>query len=103
MQERVDEQEWIGEQECSPYTIRAVDKSVGPRLGLDCASDLERQDNVTDFSGLAIPNQLDLALVAEKKKAVGIGERLARFEQLGDIADFVGGKLHGLGFLGRGS
>jgi hypothetical protein len=54
---------------------------------------LERQDGGADLAGLAIPDQLDLALVREEEEAVFLGQRLALLDELDEIAFFGLGKV----------
>ena len=52
--------------------------------------DLEGQNDVADFAGLAVPDQFDLALVIEEQKAVLVGQRLVGFEEADDVLLFSG-------------
>ena len=52
--------------------------------------DLERQDDVADFIRLAVPDELDLALVVEKQEAILLRQRLISFEEADDVLLFGG-------------
>jgi hypothetical protein len=63
---------------------------------IDVLDGLKGKDDVADVGGLAVPDQLDFALVVEEKKAVLVGQRLVGFEEPEDVGFFlVGQTRHG--------
>ena len=103
--------------------VVAPDEFVGPALGLaaggveegglvrggflarliDVLQRLEGQDGGADLAGLAVPDQLHLALVREEHEAVFLRQRLALLDELdeiallglGEVVVFGGGAGHG--------
>ena len=61
---------------------RRVCRLLGARL-VHLLDHLKGQDDVADFAGLAVPDQLDLALVLEQQKAVLVRQRLVGFDDSG--------------------
>jgi hypothetical protein len=54
---------------------------------------LEGQDGGADLAGLAVPDQLHLALVGEEHEAVFLWKRLALLDELDEIALLSLGKV----------
>jgi hypothetical protein len=93
--------------------VIAPDELVGPALGLaagvvekrglvrgcflarfvDVFERLEGQDGGADLAGLAVPDQLHLALVREEHEAVFFRQRLALLDELDEIALLGLGKV----------
>jgi hypothetical protein len=67
----------------------------GARL-IDLLDDLKGEGDVADFAGLAVPDELDFALVVEEEEAVVVREGPTGFEMAQDVADFVVAELHAL-------
>ncbi len=57
---------------------------LGARL-VDLFDGLKGENDVADLAGLAAPDQLHLALVAEEEKAVLLRQRLVRLEEADDF------------------
>ena len=63
-----------------------------PRL-VDVLQRLERQDGRRHLARLAVPDQLDFALVLKQQEAVLLGQRLAFGDQLDEVALLGVGEL----------
>jgi len=59
---------------------------------------LEGEDDAGDLGGLAVPDELDLALVVEEQEAISIGQRPVGFEEADDFLLFLLGET-GHGFV----
>jgi hypothetical protein len=68
----------------APLRVAANRGGFDPGL-VDLLDGLERQDDVADFAGLAVPDQFDLALVIEEKEAVFVVQRLVGLEVADDV------------------
>ena len=60
---------------------------LGPRL-VDLLDYLKGQDDIADLVGLAVPDQLDLALALEEQEAVLVRQFPVRFEVADDLLFF---------------
>ena len=81
---------------------RAIEQLRSVRLGflarlVDVFERLERQDGGADIAGLAVPDQLDLALVLEEDEAVFLRQGFALLDQSDQVALFGVAQL--VGFL----
>ena len=75
----------------SPERRPVSARSFGARF-VDLLDRLEGEDDVGHFGGLAVPDELDLALVVEQEKAVAVGERAVGFEEADDLLLFLLGE-----------
>ncbi|MEK7763993.1 MAG: hypothetical protein AAB433_20670 [Nitrospirota bacterium] len=93
--------------------VVAPDKFIGPALDLppaqvvpefllvalflpglvDVFERLKRQDGGTDFAGLAVPDEFDLAFVGEEKKAVSLRQGFALLDELDEVTLFGVGEV----------